>query len=255
MSSLFRQFVELNTRICNWIEARLPKRFTRSLLYAHELKCAELMNAAGPRKILDVGGGHGCPYAHHRQEAADVTLVGLDILFEQVKENQDIDMGLVGDAQGTLPFRPGQFELVSSRSVFEHLADNETLVRETHRILAPGGRTAHVFPCKFSPFAIINQILPNKLAQKILYVFFPNWSDKCGFKAFYSNCTYHQAVSLFQRNGFEIDEIELRYYQSIYFKFFVPFYLVSLTYDLLIWALDIKALCAQIFLVARKVEA
>jgi len=253
MPNLFREFVKLNIRACDWIEARLPTRFTRSLLYAHELKCADLMNDAGGRWILDVGGGHGCPYAHHRQDGADVTLVGLDILFEQVRNNKDIDIGLVGDAQNNLPFRGEQFDLVSSRSVFEHLKDNEPLIQETNRILNKGGRTAHVFPCKFSPFAIINQILPNKVAQKILYAFFPGWSDECGFKAYYSNCTYGQAVNLFRKNGFEIDTVELRYYQSIYFKFFVPFYLVSLTYDLLIWALDIKTLCAQVFLVARKV--
>ncbi len=254
MGSVIRKFVQWNIAVCDRIEGWLPPRFTRSLLYAHELTCAELMNHAPERVVLDVGGGHMCPYGEHRRLALGTRLYGLDILEEQVRANRVIDQGVVGDAQAPLPFADDAFDLVTSRSVMEHLGDNEKFVQEIYRILKPGGHTAHVFPSRFSPFAILNQLLPSRLAHFLLYTFFPKWQDVCGFKAYYRNCYYPRMIALFRRSGFAIEKVQIRYYQSIYYKMFLPLYLIMLAYDLALWLVRARPLAAQILLVARKPE-
>lgn len=53
-------------------------------------------------------------------------------------------------------------------------------------------------------------------------------------------------------NKFVIDHLELRYYQSIYYDFFVPLYIIMLAYDYLLYKANIKNLACQMIIVARK---
>ncbi len=57
---------------------------------------------------------------------------------------------------------------------------------------------------------------------------------------------------LLEDNGFEIVHRELRYYQSIYYTFFVPLYLLMVLYDLIVWKLGVENLACQMLFVARK---
>ncbi len=54
---------------------------------------------------------------------------------------------VVGDyEQGGLPFADGQFSVVFNKSVLEHVRDISPLLRECHRVLAPGGRLVSLVP-------------------------------------------------------------------------------------------------------------
>lgn len=57
---------------------------------------------------------------------------------------------------------------------------------------------------------------------------------------------------MIKKAGLSLDQVEYRYYQSIYFKFFVPFFIISLIYDLILWAFGIRILAAQMLVAARK---
>ena len=137
-------------------------------------------------------------------------------------------------------------------SVIEHLSAVEPFAAEAYRVLKPGGAVLNVFPCRYSPFSLINRMLPERLARALLYYFFPQWRDACGFKAYYDRCWYAAMRRTFEANGFTITEMTCRYYQSIYYKFFVPLYLLMLTYDAVIATLKIRNLCCQILLIAEK---
>jgi len=252
LGRVFRAFLNANIAICIWIESKLPNEFTRSLLFQHEMICANLLNAGANKSALDVGGGHLCPYAHRRDTSLESHLVSLDILFEQVKNNELADSKIVGDACGLVPLATQSMDVVTSRSVLEHLYDNDSFIEESFRVLREGGHSVHVFPCKWAPFAVINRILPNKLASWLVHTIYPNWQAECGFRVFYRNCDPESMASVFKSYGFEVEDVHLRYYQSIYFRFFVPFYCLSLLYDLAIWKLDLKLLACQMIIVARK---
>jgi len=50
-----------------------------------------------------------------------------------------------------LPFDDCTFDVVISDQVFEHVMDYPTTLRETHRVMKPGGAFLHVFPPRYMP--------------------------------------------------------------------------------------------------------
>jgi ubiquinone/menaquinone biosynthesis C-methylase UbiE len=249
---MLRRFINANIAACDWIEDRLPKRFTRSLHALHERATNRLMNASPGGVVMDVGGGHLCPFAAGRDPSMGIRIIAVDISETQLRRNQAVDWKVAGDACRPLPLRDGAVDLVVTRSVLEHLPDNEAFVAETARVTRPGGAGVHVFPARFAPFAVINQLVPDRVARAVLHFVFPHWKSECGFPAHYHRCTADEMTAQMRRHGMEIEEIHLRYYQSIYFKFLLPLYLVSLAYDLAVWACDLRLLACQVLLVVRK---
>jgi hypothetical protein len=99
---------------------------------------------------------------------------------------------------------------------------------------------------------MINQLLPNAFAKSLIRIFHPAWASDCGFLAYYDNCWQSRLSAILERHGFEIVGREFRYYQAIYFDFFLPAYAAMLAYDLFIYALGIRNLACQMIIVARK---
>ena len=251
-SAALRGFFRANVRACDAIESLLPRSFNRSLLALHENRAAEEMNRRDGQIVVDIGGGHLCPFARHRQAGRGTILLALDILESQLRRNLVTDWRLAADACRTLPLADRSVDVIVTRSVLEHLRENEPFVRECHRILRPGGRCVHVMPARYAPFAILNRLIPERIGQKLLFYFFPEWKEECGFHAYYANCYHPRIEELFSASGFHVQEVQFRFYQSIYYKFFVPFYLVSLGYDFAVWAIGARRLACQILLIAEK---
>lgn len=246
-----KRFFDINIALSNRIEKRLPGKFTKSLLHQHELLVTEEIRSRPNGIVLDIGGGRNSPFARH-SDSHNMHIIAADIDFEELAANQQVKDKLVLDATGTLPFRTNSIDLIVTRSVLEHLPETETFALECERVLAPQGKCLHVMPCKFAPFALINQTLPNKVAQAILYRIYPQWTDSCGFKAYYRNCYIPRMPNLFKKNNLTLERVEVRYYQSIYFKFLFPVYLLSVLYDLVLFGLDARPLACQALIVARK---
>ena len=74
----------------------------------------------------------------------------------------------------------------------------------------------------------------------------------CGFPAFYDRCYESAFAALVQWHGFETVEVCRSHYQSRYFDFFAPVYVLSCAYELLIRAMGIHNLCAYLLVVARR---
>lgn len=138
------KFVQMNKRVCDSIERLLPQQFTRSLLYRHELVAAEKMNSRAGQVVVDVGGGHQAPFARHRRCELGTFIVGVDILPSQVRGNSSIDAGVVADVGKTIPFHDNSVDIFVTRSVIEHLPDNDDLFNEMARCLKPGGYSINV---------------------------------------------------------------------------------------------------------------
>lgn len=251
-SRMIKRFFNWNIKLCNRIENHLPKNFTVSLLQRYSKKTADLCARRQGQFILDVGGGKTCWYVPYFQEDTAVSIIVVDISEEQLKANQQTTLLAVADATVALPIAESSIDIVATRSVIEHLRSVEPFIAESHRVLKKGGVIVSVFPCRYTPFSIINRILPNRIAQSILYYIFPKWQEACGFKAYYDNCYFSAMMNILKNNGFVISDVSLRYYQSIYYKFFVPLYLLMLAYDFLLYKMAIKNLSCQIMVVAEK---
>lgn len=253
LAKIFTWFIRRNQEICDWIEESLPRRFTRSFQYMHELGAAEeILRRNCETWVLDVGGGRDSPFVHHLPREKRSTVVALDILEDHIRTNRAVDLKIVGDICGRLPLQNGSMNVVVTRSVLEHLADPRAAINEIYRTLSPNGVCIHVFPARFSPFSLLNRMIPEKIARRLLFTFFPEWTESCGFPTLYRYCDARAMLKVHTDAGFAIRTLKCRYYQSTYYKFFVPLYLVSLVYDTMTYLLNWPFLASQIFLVAEK---
>lgn len=254
MSGWLRRFFLSNQKICAKVESRLPAPFRRHLFTSYKYLVAERIDgSAQGLTVLDIGGGKECPYYEFTKTAAQHTIIAVDISEEELRQNCECHMRVVADAASpSLPFAASSADMITSRSVLEHLRDNAAFLRSCGRVLRRGGLLVNTFPCRRSPFAVINRLLPDRLARLLLFYFHPEWRDVCGFKVYYDHCSHPEMSRLLEASGLEIVHCELRYYQAIYYDFFVPLYLLMVLYDLLLWKMNARSLSCQMLFVARK---
>jgi SAM-dependent methyltransferase len=251
--SLRARFIAVNRRMSRAIEARLPVLFKRHLHTLYKYEVSDFVNQRPGQVVLDIGSGKDCPFLPFVKEPQAHLIIAVDCSDHELRLNPDLDNKIVADAAARrFPFRDGSADLIVSRSVVEHLHDNAVFFANCARVLRPGGGVIHTFPCKFAPFSLINQLLPNRLTRRLLSYFHPQWDDECGFVAFYDRCYFSAVRRMLDRNGFQNTRFTLRYYQSIYFDFFFPLYAVMLLYDLLIWFLGIRNLACAILVTAER---
>jgi SAM-dependent methyltransferase len=120
--------------------------------YLHAIREFELRRVRGefpptgsgedaPR-VLDIGAGTGHQASLLQSLGYRVTAVDLsasDYAGQRVFPVIDYD-------GRTLPLPDGAFDVVFSSNVLEHVPDIAALLREMHRVLAPGGVAIHVLP-------------------------------------------------------------------------------------------------------------
>jgi SAM-dependent methyltransferase len=251
--SLLARFIAANRRMSRAVEASLPTLFKRHLFTLYKYKVAEYVNRRPGQVVIDVGGGKECPFLPFIKDPGAHLIVAVDSSDPELRLNPDLDHKIVADAAARgLPFRDGSADLIASRSVVEHLHDNEMFFANCARALRPGGVLIHTFPCRFAPFALINQLLPNQLTRRLLAYFHPQWQDECGFLAYYDHCYFAAVRALIEHNGFQNPSFTFRYYQSIYFDFCFPLYIVMLVYDLFTWIFCIRNLACALLLTAER---
>lgn len=210
---------------------------------------ASLANNFKNPVIVDVGGGRCTPFANKLHPKHK--LIVLDVDENELKFNESADKKVIMPGM-EIPLKINSADLIVSRYTLEHLNNPEIFIKNSFKILKNGGYSIHLFSCKYAPFAIINQLLPGKLSQFLLNKFVPNSKHIRGYKTYYKSCYYSKIIDVFKKSGFEITNIYLSYYQSGYFSFFLPFYLLSIFYEFIIYSLKIKNLSAYILITVKK---
>jgi len=248
---LFHQFLDANRAASAWVEAKLPNHFRRNFKRIYEGVVASYINSRPGQVIVDVGGGKSCPYFRFLENPSRQMLISVDISFDELQANREADLKVVADVTAALPFASRSIDLISSRSVIEHLHDVPRFIENCRSVLRNGGYMIHVFPGRYAPFAAINRLLPHQVSQALLYYFHPTWKDDCGFQAYYDHCDGAAMQRLLADNGFEIIRQELGYYQAQYFNFFFPLYITVVFYDLIMDFLGMRKMCSQMLFVTR----
>lgn len=97
------------------------------------------------QRILDFGCGAGAVV--DAGIAAGLPLCGADVFYSGAKTRPS--GGAVHEIRdGILPFSDDTFGLVVNNQVMEHVEDLDAVLREIHRVLAPGGLLLSVFPSR-----------------------------------------------------------------------------------------------------------
>jgi len=202
--------------------------------------------------VYDVGGGGDCCYADCKEDAGEFKIVGVDIEDVRLKENAKVDEMIVADITKEIPLPYGQIDMLTSSSVLEHLSNQEAFVQNAYGALKDGGYLVSVFPSKFALFALLNRLLTNRVARKVLFFVYPNLKGANGFRAYYDKTYYTRFYRLLEENGFTVLDMKCNYYQSDYFGFFLPFYCLSLLWDAFCRLFKIKNLASQLCVTAVK---
>jgi SAM-dependent methyltransferase len=248
---LVRRFFRANERLCTRVAHILPQaQVNLHQLYVETV--ARYMSKIGSPVIVDSGGGARCHFAQHRLRDSAARIIAVDISAEELARNVDVDEKRIADITRELPFSNEEADLVVSRSVLEHLTTVDPFVAEAMRILKHGGYFIIVFPSKFAPFSLANQLLPNAISKRMIDFVWPERKGVLGFPAFYDRCYVSAMETVLRECGFEIIESHVGYYQSSYFNFFLPLFLLSALWEAIVRSVAARNLAANCLIVARK---
>src|SRR5262249_23053467 len=161
----WRTFLETNKRVCRVVEQSLPQAQQDIHAVYVSRVAAYLATLPAGATVVDVGGGRKCDFARDRSPQSGIKLIAVDISPEELEHNKDVDETRVVDVMTGLPFVDGEADLIVSRSVLEHLGNSEAFIANSARTLKPGGHCVHVFPSKYAPFSLLNQLLPNSVSK------------------------------------------------------------------------------------------
>jgi SAM-dependent methyltransferase len=130
----------------------------------------ELIEREGSRAVLEIGSG-----ANPTLAAAELPVLGIRYTTNDRSQSElakadpafatlRLDMAAAHPAE--LPREA--FDLVFSRMVNEHVADGERYHRNIFAALRPGGVSAHCFSTLYALPFVVNRVLPERLAGRVL---------------------------------------------------------------------------------------
>jgi SAM-dependent methyltransferase len=140
-------------------------------------------------RILEIGSGRGALLQHLRSQGYDVE--GVEINADRIRESRELFGPLpITAVDGTaLPFAAGQFDVVISFDVLEHIRNSDGHLREVSRVLVNDGRYLLQTPNKWS----------NTVFETIRWRSFTAWRD--------DHCALHSYGQLrrrLERHGFDV---------------------------------------------------
>lgn len=157
--------------------------------------------------VLDAGCGHQSlvPQGGH----VPFSLIGFDMVWEDIRQNHSVNLGLVSDI-GYVPLRSESVDVVICNMVLEHLRDPDMVFRELSRVLRKGGHLIFMTPSIFNIVTIVNRLIPNRFHQKIAY-FLTGVNESDTFPTYYRANSVGRLRQLLGRN--QMREAEVIMYQ------------------------------------------
>lgn len=129
-------------------------------------------------RMLEIGGGRGPLLRPVEAKAAGIAVTVNDIDSRELSlgppEFEKAEFDIAGQAPPSLF---GQFDLVVSRMVMEHVRDGRRAWANMAALLAPGGVALAFHPTLYAPPFVVNLAFPEALTARVLRFFFPTRHD------------------------------------------------------------------------------
>jgi len=134
-----------------------------------------LIGKYGCKRILEIGSGANPTLEPKLVSELGVSYVTSDLSCEEMEKADPAFERLVLDmsAEEIRPDLIGQFDLIFSRMVAEHVSDGERYHRNIHSLLKEGGISAHCFSTLWSLPFVANWMLPEFVTARLLKKFAP----------------------------------------------------------------------------------
>ena len=154
----------------------------------------ERLRVLGGGKVCELGGGALPALEPAFLQEHDIECLVVDISGTELAKAPPGYSTLVGDvssADFTTGGHGDGYDVVFSRVLAEHVTDARQFHVNARRLLRPGGIAMHFFPTFWWPPFVVNRLLPEPLAERILLRMEP-WRVKSGsrgkFPAYYRWC-------------------------------------------------------------------
>jgi len=169
----------------------------------------QLCQRADVRRVCEVGGGGDPLLPLEFTRRHDIEYVVLDISEEELAKAPDGYRKVQGDIGSAAFALRGEFDLVISKMLAEHVRDGRQLHRNIHQLLRPGGLAFHFFPTLFAPAFVANCLLPTELSGAILSNLQPDrgvGGRNGKFPAYYSWCRgpTRQQIQRLESEGYRV---------------------------------------------------
>jgi len=181
--------------------------------------------------VLDIGSGRH-PAIKPEDRPANVRYVGLDLSSEELDAAGEgaYTETITADATDPVLALAGQFDLVISWQVLEHVPDLEATITNIRNYLKPGGRFVALFSGSWSAFGVINRLLPDRIGSKIVDRTMKRTENNVPvFPAYYDRCSYAKIVPML--DGWASARITALYNGARYFRFLPPLQRVYIKYE------------------------
>jgi SAM-dependent methyltransferase len=124
------------------------------------------------------------------------------------------------DVTGDVSQFAGQFDVVFSRTLIEHVKDGRKMHENILKLLRPGGVALHMAPTLYSPPFVLNKLIPEQLSREILFKFFPDRrTDEPKFPAHYSWCFGNRGKMERMLRAVGYSDVDIRtFYGHDYFR-------------------------------------
>lgn len=132
------------------------------------------------RKLIEIGGGRDPLFGREDLAGMGAELTVNDIspleLAELPKGYRTACFDIASNIDHAEIERSG-YDLAFSRMVFEHVADGERAWKNLHQILSPGGIGLAFVPTLYAFPFVVNWLLPDDFAARIVKMLYPNRTD------------------------------------------------------------------------------
>jgi SAM-dependent methyltransferase len=129
-------------------------------------------------RMLEIGGGRGPLLRPSEAATAGIAVTVNDIDARELAmgpaEFTKAQFDIAGEVD---PAWRGQFDLIVSQMVMEHVRDARRAWTNMANLLAPGGVALAFNPTLYAPPFVVNRIFPDALTARVLRLFFPTRHD------------------------------------------------------------------------------
>jgi ubiquinone/menaquinone biosynthesis C-methylase UbiE len=202
-----------------------------------ERKVAALLALQNGQTLLDAGCGRTVPVLRKYLGQAK-RLIGVELVeFTDVPpgiETHNADLS-------RLPLADASVDVIMSRSVFEHLTDPESVYREFHRVLKPGGRLVFLTANMWDYGTLAARLIPNRFHARVVKAV-EGRPEEDTFPTAYKTNTKAAVRRLASCSGLEIESFEYLSQYPNYLMFNGVLFALGTAYEKVISRFDALAI-------------
>ncbi len=254
-----RKTVAPGTSLTGFFEETAPDWHSQWAWDHYEATIVTLARRYGLAALCEIGGGRDPGFL-----PGNPALNGLSLTVNDI-DQLELDFAPNGlkkarfDIAGDLSepdAKPGSFDLMFSRMVFEHVDGVERAWANIHTLLRPGGIALAFFPTLYAPVFTLNHMIPESLSRRIVHALFPNrrdGGDDPKFPALYDWCISNErkVLPMLRRAGFAEAHIQ-PFWGHGYLERMPGIRQVDHAFNLMAARLDIRLFSTYVFVVVRK---